>query len=174
MNMNDVSVKHTPVSKKIPVAAILASLALIFSYLEFLFPLSLGIPGIKPGLANIVVVVALYKLGSRTALMVNLTRILLAAALFGSVFSGLYALSGGLVSFAVMTALRKTNLFSTAGVSMAGGVFHNLAQLAVAALIVESSLILYYFPLLLLAGMAAGLLNGVLATWILRALRDVK
>ncbi|HPF18110.1 MAG: Gx transporter family protein [Bacillota bacterium] len=172
--MNDVSVKHTPVSKKIPVAAILASLALIFSYLEFLFPLSLGIPGIKPGLANIVVVVALYKLGSRTALMVNLTRILLAAALFGSVFSGLYALSGGLVSFAVMTALRKTNLFSTAGVSMAGGVFHNLAQLAVAALIVESSLILYYFPLLLLAGMAAGLLNGVLATWILRALRDVK
>ncbi|HRV33162.1 MAG TPA: Gx transporter family protein, partial [Anaerovoracaceae bacterium] len=81
--MNDVSVKHTPVSKKIPVAAILASLALIFSYLEFLFPLSLGIPGIKPGLANIVVVVALYKLGSRTALMVNLTRILLAAALFG-------------------------------------------------------------------------------------------
>ncbi len=174
MNMNDVSVKHTPVSKKIPVAAILASLALIFSYLEFLFPLSLGIPGIKPGLANIVVVVALYKLGSRTALMVNLTRILLAAALFGSVFSGLYALSGGLVSFAVMTALRKTNLFSTARVSMAGGVFHNLAQLAVAALIVESSLILYYFPLLLLAGMAAGLLNGVLATWILRALRDVK
>jgi len=174
LNMNDVSVKHTPVSKKIPVAAILASLALIFSYLEFLFPLSLGIPGIKPGLANIVVVVALYKLGSRTALMVNLTRILLAAALFGSVFSGLYALSGGLVSFAVMTALRKTNLFSTAGVSMAGGVFHNLAQLAVAALIVESSLILYYFPLLLLAGMAAGLLNGVLATWILRALRDVK
>lgn len=172
--MNDVSVKHTPVSKKIPVAAILASLALIFSYLEFLFPLSLGIPGIKPGLANIVVVVALYKLGSRTALMVNLTRILLAAALFGSVFSGLYALSGGLVSFAVMTALRKTELFSTAGVSMAGGVFHNLAQLAVAALIVESSLILYYFPLLLLAGMAAGLLNGVLATWILRALRDVK
>ena len=174
MNMNDVSVKHTPVSKKIPVAAILASLALIFSYLEFLFPLSLGIPGIKPGLANIVVVVALYKLGSRTALMVNLTRILLAAALFGSVFSGLYALSGGLVSFAVMTALRKTNLFSTAGVSMAGGVFHNLAQLAVAALIVESSLILYYFPLLLLAGMAAGLLNGVLATRIQRALSDVK
>ncbi|MDD2301090.1 MAG: Gx transporter family protein [Eubacteriales bacterium] len=172
--MNDVSVKHTPVSKKIPVAAILASLALIFSYLEFLFPLSLGIPGIKPGLANIVVVVALYKLGSRTALMVNLTRILLAAALFGSVFSGLYALSGGLVSFAVMTALRKTELFSTAGVSMAGGVFHNLAQLTVAALIVESTLILYYFPLLLLAGMAAGLLNGVLATWILRALRDVK
>lgn len=173
MTMNDASRKHTSVSNKIPVAAILASLALIFSYVEFLFPLSLGIPGIKPGLANIVIVVALYRLGARTALMVNLTRILLAAALFGSVFSGLYSLAGGLVSFAVMAALRKTDLFSTAGVSMAGGVFHNLAQLTVAALIVESAQILYYFPLLLLAGMAAGVLNGVLATWILRALRDV-
>ncbi len=173
MTMNDIQDKHTSVSDKIPAAAILASLALIFSYVEFLFPLSLGIPGIKPGLANIVVVVALYKLGIRTALMVNVTRILLAAALFGSVFSGLYSLAGGLVSFAVMAALRKTNLFSTAGVSMAGGVFHNLAQLTVAALIIESAQILYYFPLLLLAGMAAGLINGVLATWILRALRNI-
>ncbi len=174
MTMNDLSKKKSLMSTSIPVAAILASLALIFSYVEFLFPLSLGIPGIKPGLANIVVVVALYKLGARTALMVNLTRILLAAALFGSVFSGLYSLAGGLVSFAVMTALRRTGLFSTAGVSMAGGVFHNLAQLAVAALIVESPEILYYFPLLLLSGMAAGLINGVLGTWILRSLKDVR
>lgn len=174
MTMENLSEKRTSVSKKISTAAVLTSLALIFSYVEFLFPLSLGIPGIKPGLANIVIVVALYKLGARTALMVNLSRILLAAALFGSVFSGLYSLAGGLASFAAMTALRKTNLFSTAGVSMAGGVFHNLGQLAVAALIVESAQILYYFPLLLLSGMAAGLLNGALATWVLRALRDVR
>lgn len=172
--MRDLSEKSTSVSQRISTAAVLTSLALIFSYVEFLFPLSLGIPGIKPGLANIVVVTALYKLGTRTALTVNLIRILLAAALFGSVFSGLYSLAGGLASFAVMAALRRTGLFSTAGVSMAGGVFHNLAQLIVAALIVESPQILYYFPLLLLAGMAAGLMNGVLATWILRALRDVR
>jgi len=156
-------------TKKIAIAAVLASLALIFSYIEFLFPISLGIPGIKPGLANIVIVVALYALGERPAIMTNLTRILLAAALFGSVFSAMYATAGGIASFLAMALLKRTNLFSTTGVSMAGGVFHNLAQLSVAALIVETSTIFYYFPLLLLAGMATGIFNGVLATWILRA-----
>jgi len=154
----------------IATAAVLASLALIFSYVEFLIPISLGIPGIKPGLANIVILVALYKLGTRTALMVNVTRILLAAALFGSVFSALYSLSGGLASFAVMVALKHTNLFSTAGVSMAGGVFHNMAQLAIAALLVESAQIFYYFPLLLISGIVTGIFNGITATLILRAL----
>ena len=162
--------KKNITAKTIATAAVLASLALIFSYVEFLIPISLGIPGIKPGLANIVVVVALYKLGTRTALMVNVTRILLAAALFGSVFSGLYSLAGGLISFWAMTALRRTNLFSTAGVSMAGGVFHNMGQLTIAALLVESAQIFYYFPLLLLSGMATGVFNGIIATLILRAL----
>ena len=162
--------KKNITAKTIATAAVLASLALIFSYVEFLIPISLGIPGIKPGLANIVVVVALYKLGTRTALMVNVTRILLAAALFGSVFSGLYSLAGGLISFLAMTALRRTNLFSTAGVSMAGGVFHNMGQLTIAALLVESAQIFYYFPLLLLSGMATGVFNGIIATLILRAL----
>lgn len=162
--------KSNITAKTIATAAVLASLALIFSYMEFLIPISLGIPGIKPGLANIVVVVALYKLGSRTAFMVNVTRILLAAALFGSVFSGLYSLAGGLVSFIAMVFLKRTNLFSTAGVSMAGGVFHNMGQLIIAALLVESAQIFYYFPLLLLSGMATGIFNGIIATLILRAL----
>ncbi|HHX93104.1 MAG TPA: Gx transporter family protein [Clostridiales bacterium] len=159
-------------TKTLSTAAVLTSLALIVSYIEFLFPLSLGIPGIKPGLANIVIVVALYAIGERPALMINITRILLAAALFGSVFSALYALAGGLASFVIMALLKRTDWFSTAGVSMAGGVFHNLAQLSVAALIVETPLIFYYFPVLLLAGMATGVLNGVLATWILRAVKS--
>lgn len=157
-------------AKTIATAAVLASLALIFSYVEFLIPISIGIPGIKPGLANIVIVVALYKLGTRTALMVNVTRILLAAALFGSVFSALYALAGGLISFVVMVTLKHTHLFSTAGVSMAGGVFHNMGQLIVAAFLVETMQIFYYFPLLLIAGIITGALNGIFATLILRAL----
>ena len=168
--MLELKVKNKITTQTIATAAVLASLALIFSYIEFLIPVSLGIPGIKPGFANIVVVVALYKLGTRTAFMVNVTRILLAAALFGSVFSALYSLAGGLISFAAMAALKRTNFFSTAGVSMAGGVFHNMAQLAIAALLVESTQIFYYFPLLLISGIIAGLLNGVLATLILRAL----
>jgi heptaprenyl diphosphate synthase len=168
--MKAMDIKKTSSSTIIATAAVLAALALIFSYIEFLVPLSLGLPGIKLGLANIVIVVALYKLGSRTALLVNVTRILLAAALFGSVFSALYSLAGGLLSFAAMVFLRRTNLFSTAGVSMAGGVFHNMGQLLIAALIVESYQIFYYFPLLLLAGLATGIVNGIIATLILRAL----
>lgn len=168
MNLAKSSQKTT--AKTIATAAILASLALIFSYVEFLIPISIGIPGIKPGLANIVIVVALYKLGARTALMVNITRILLAAALFGSVFSALYSLAGGLVSFAAMAALKRTNLFSTAGVSMAGGVFHNMGQLLIAASLVETFQIFYYFPLLLISGLLTGVLNGVIASLILRAL----
>lgn len=164
------NIKKPTTANTIATAAVLASLALIFSYIEFLVPLSLGLPGIKLGLANIVIVVALYKLGTRTALLVNVTRILLAAALFGSVFSALYSLSGGLISFAAMAALKRTDCFSTAGVSMAGGVFHNMGQLLIAALLVESYQIFYYFPLLLLAGLATGIINGIIATLILKAL----
>lgn len=133
-------------------------------------PLSPGIPGMKLGLANIVIVVALYTLGNRTALLVNIARIALTAALYGNVFSALYALAGGLLSFLVMAMLKNTERFSIAGVSMAGGAAHNLAQLFLASLLVEQALLVSYAPLLLLAGMATGILNGMLATWILRAL----
>lgn len=169
--MFEVKDKSKMKAATISTAAVLAALALIFSYVEFLIPISLGIPGIKPGLANIVILVALYKLGTRTALMVNVTRILLAAALFGSVFSALYSLAGGLMSFVAMVALKRTNLFSTAGVSMAGGVFHNLGQLTIAALLVESAQIFYYFPLLLISGILTGVFNGIIATLILRSLQ---
>ena len=100
--------------------ALLAALALIVSYIEFLLPLNVGLPGIKLGLANIVVVLALYYLGPQYALLINLIRIALSALLFGSLFSGLYALAGGLVSLGVMALLKKTGLFSLTAVSAAG------------------------------------------------------
>jgi len=155
---------------KAAACGVLTALALIFSYVEFLVPLPLAIPGIKLGLANIVVLVCLYLLGEKYAFFINCTRIALSALLFGSLFSALYALAGGVVSFAAMALLRRTGLFSVCGVSMAGGVFHNLAQLTVAAFLVETSQVFYYFPVLLLAGMATGIGVGILATLILRAL----
>ena len=157
-------------SARIAACGVLTALALIFSYIEFLIPLPIAIPGIKLGLANIVVLVCLYALGERYAFLINVTRIALAALLFGSVFSALYALAGGLVSFAVMAVLKRTKRFSVCGVSMAGGVFHNMAQLAVAGLLVESAQVFYYFPVLLLSGMAAGIGIGILATLILRSI----
>ena len=159
---------------KIAACGVLTALALIFSYVEFLVPLPIPVPGIKLGLANIVVLVCLYLLGEKYAFFINCTRIALAALLFGSLFSALYALAGGLVSFAVMALLKKTGLFSVCGVSMAGGVFHNLAQLTVAAFLVETAQVYYYFPVLLLSGMATGIGIGVLATLILRSLGQNK
>lgn len=157
-------------SARIASLGVLTALALIFSYIEFLIPLPIAIPGIKLGLANIVVLVCLYALGEKYAFLINVTRIALAALLFGSVFSALYALAGGLVSFAAMALLKRTKRFSVCGVSMAGGVFHNLAQLSVAGFLVESAQVFYYFPVLLLSGMATGIGIGVLATLMLRSI----
>ena len=168
------SLTETKGSARIAACGVLTALALIFSYIEFLVPLPIAIPGIKLGLANIVCLVCLYALGEKHAFLINVTRIALAALLFGSVFSALYALAGGVVSFAVMALLKRTKRFSVCGVSMAGGVFHNLAQLAVAGLLVESAQVFYYFPVLLLSGMATGIGIGILATLILRSIaRDV-
>ena len=156
------SLTETRGSARIAACGVLTALALIFSYIEFLVPLPIAIPGIKLGLANIVCLVCLYALGEKHAFLINVTRIALAALLFGSVFSALYALAGGVVSFAVMALLKRTKRFSVCGVSMAGGVFHNLAQLAVAGLLVESAQVFYYFPVLLLSGMATGIGIGIL------------
>ena len=164
------SLTETRGSARIAACGVLTALALIFSYIEFLVPLPIAIPGIKLGLANIVCLVCLYALGEKHAFLINVTRIALAALLFGSVFSALYALAGGVVSFAVMALLKRTKRFSVCGVFMAGGVFHNLAQLAVAGLLVESAQVFYYFPVLLLSGMATGIGIGILATLILRSI----
>ena len=157
-------------TKKIATAALLAALALIFSYIEFLIPISVAAPGIKLGIANIVIVVALYKLGVKWALPINVVRVLLSALLFGSVFSALYSLAGAILSFIVMALLMKTDKFSIAGVSMAGGVAHNLGQLIVACLAMETTNVLYYYPVLLVSGLATGIGIGILATVIVKKL----
>ncbi len=157
----------TKSTKKIATAALLSALAIIFGYIEFLIPISVAAPGIKLGVANIVIVIALYKLGWKWALPVNVVRVLLSALLFGSVFSALYSLAGAILSFIVMTLLKKTNLFSIVGVSMAGGVAHNVGQLIVACLAMETTNVLYYYPVLLVSGLATGIGIGIIATLVL-------
>lgn len=151
----------------ISLCAVLTALALIFSYIEALIPFQFGIPGIKLGLSNLVVLVALYGIGASYAFGVNMARILLSALLFSGVSAMIYSLAGGLLSFAVMYALKKTGLFSPAGVSMAGGVMHNAGQLTAAALIVETAQIYLYLPALLISGMVTGILLGIASVWIL-------
>ena len=150
---------------------LMASLALIFSYVEAIIPYSPGVPGIKLGIANIVTVIALYKYGTKDAVCVSVIRIVIAGFLFNGLFGMLYSLAGAAVSLAGMIGLKKTGLFSLVGVSMAAGVLHNLGQLLVAAALIEDLRIFFYFPVLLFSGVAAGILVGIASAMILRVLK---
>lgn len=153
-------------SRKIAMCAVLTALALIFSYVEVLLPIFAAVPGIKLGLANIVILVALYTMGAGPALTINILRIMLAGFLFGNLFAIAYALSGGLLSFAVMYLLKRTNKFSMVGVSMTGGVVHNAGQLTMASLVVANAKLFIYMPPLLVSGMLTGILMGMIA-WLI-------
>lgn len=150
------------------------SLALIFSYVETLIPIHLGIPGVKLGLANLVIVITLYKMGTKEAYILSVVRVMLAGFIFGNMFSILYSMSGGLLSLSVMTLLKKTDKFSVMGVSMAGGVFHNIGQLLMAAIVLESLSITYYMPVLLISGVLTGFLIGFIANEMLKRLVKVQ
>lgn len=139
------------------------ALALICSYVESLIPFYFGVPGVKLGLTNIVVVLLLYTLGAKEAFGVSVMRIFLAGFLFGNPFSILYSLSGGILSFLVMYLLKRTEKLKVITVSVAGGLMHNIGQLLMAALVVENYHVLYYLPVLLAAGFVTGFLIGILS-----------
>ena len=160
-------------SKRLARAGMLVALAAIFSYVEALFPLPLGIPGVKLGLANVVIVFALYAYGWSTACWVSCCRILLVSLLFANFAMALYSLAGALVSLLLMGLLRRSNRFSLWGVSMAGGVAHNLAQLAVARLMSGTAAIWAYGAALIPVGMGTGLLIALIVGRAGRALRLV-
>ena len=140
---------------------LLTALGLIIGYIEFLIPIPLGIPGVKPGFSNIVIVWALYSLGPWEALMINGMRIFLSGFLFGNFSMILYSLAGAAVSFLCMCLAKKSGLFSMTGVSMIGGVMHNMGQLLVAMAVLETVSLFYYGPVLLAAGVITGLLIGI-------------
>ncbi|MCL2678065.1 MAG: Gx transporter family protein [Clostridiales bacterium] len=162
-------------SKRVALGGVLTATAIIFSYIEFLFPLELiiPIPGLKLGLANIVVVVILYKLGVKYALAVNLLRIFLVAWLFTSPLALLFALCGGLLSLLAMWLLKSVRVFSVAGVSIAGGVTHNIGQILVASLLMGSAAVFNLLPYLLITGAITGALIGVLAGNVLKRLPEI-
>ncbi len=151
-------------TRRIAVSAMFAALAFIFSYIEAILPLSTGIPGVKLGIANLVVILALYNMNFRYAMGINVIRILVAGLLFNGLFGALYSLAGGVVSLTVMWLLKRTGLFSMAGVSMAGGLAHNMGQLLVASALVSNLKMFVYLPVLMFSGIAAGILIGITAS----------
>lgn len=158
---------------KVAYFGVFVALALIFSYVETLIPIQIGIPGVKLGLANLIIVIALYKMGAKASYVLSVVRVVLAGFLFGNLFSIIYSLAGGLLSLTVMCLLKRQNGFSVVGISIAGGVFHNAGQLLIAMLVVESLSISYYFPVLMIAGVITGLIIGVISNEMLKRLAKV-
>lgn len=150
-------------AKRAAYCAMLTALAMIFGYVEALIPFGFGVPGIKLGIANIVIVLALYILPAYQALLIQLGRIVLVSFLFGNMSMMIYSLAGGILSFGMMFMMKKIKGFSITGVSIAGGVSHNIGQLAVAVLAVQNLKLAFYLPVLLMAGLVTGGLIGMLA-----------
>ena len=158
--------------KKTAYLGVFAAVAIIFGYVESLFPFFAGIPGIKLGLANLAVLFILEKYTWKEAALVSAVRILVIGFLFGNMFSILYSLAGAALSLAVMTLMKKRAGFSILGVSVSGGVSHNIGQLIIAALIVEDTAFLYYAPVLIISGVITGLLIGLLTREVLKRIPD--
>ena len=147
---------------------IFTALALILGYVELLIPIHFGIPGAKLGLAN------LYKMGWKEAFLLSVARVVLGGFIFSNLFSILYSLAGGILSLIVMGILKKTGKFTVVGVSVCGGVFHNVGQLAVAMAVVQTYEVGYYFPVLLIAGLLTGMLIGMISAEVLKRTKNLR
>ncbi len=157
-------------AKKIAIIGLFSGLCIIFSYIEFLIPIFKTLPGVKLGLANLIILVAIIKLDIKMAFFIDVIRILTSSLLFSGFMGGMFSLTGGLISFAIMAILYKTNLFSPIGISVAGGFFHNIGQLIIAALLITNINIFVYLPVLMFSGLISGILIGILASLIIKKL----
>lgn len=162
-------------SKRIALIGMLTAYAMILSYIESLIPFFFGIPGMKLGLANLAVVLGMYLLDSKSAATINGVRILLSGFMFTNLFAIGYALAGAVFSFVIMLLVKRTGKFTVLGVSVTGGVFHNVGQMIVAMIVFNSMAVLYYLPWLMLFGIVTGagigLLSGVLFKYLKRFLK---
>lgn len=157
-------------TRKIARMGLLIALAMILSYIESRIPAFVAVPGMKMGLANIVIVFALYTLGFREALLVSVLRVLLSALLFGSVLSLAYSAAGAFLSLFGMVLLKKSHLFGTVAVSVSGAVLHNLGQILMACLVLETSTVAYYIPFLIISGVVTGIVIGLAAAVVINRL----
>lgn len=160
-------------SKKVARMGVFIALAMIFSYIEVLIPFNFGIPGVKLGIANIVTVTSLYVFSTGEAFGISVIRIVLMGILFGNGMSLLYSLAGGLLSFLAMWIGKRTSWLSVIGVSVAGGVFHNVGQILAVMLVMKNTMFVAYLPVLFVAGVVTGYLIGLLANKIIELLPHI-
>ena len=159
-------------AKKVAFYGISLVLALILGYIERIASIDIGIPGVKIGLANIAALLFLYLYGVKSAYIISISRICISALLFGNIFSFAYSAVGGLLALAAMALAKKCNIFSIIGISVVGGVFHNIGQTAVASAILRSSAVLVYLPLLTVSGVIGGIIVGILTKSLLKLIPE--
>ncbi len=163
--------RHT---KKLTLLGLLTAIALILSYVEALLPpIFVAVPGIKMGLPNIAIIFVLYRFGLKEAAAVSLVRLAAVALLFGNAMTLIYSLAGATLSLALMALLKKSDWFSMIGVSIVGGVSHNLGQILVAIWLMETAEIGYYMIILTVTGTIAGVLIGLAGSFVLQYLNKL-
>ena len=150
-------------TNRIAFLGLLVALAFVLSYVEMLLPISMGIPGAKIGLANLVVMVAIYTIGPKNAFILSIVRVVLVGLTFGNMAMMIYSLAGAMLSFIAMIIGRKTKLFSIIGVSVLGGVFHNVGQIIVAIIALDATSLVNYFPFLAVIGTISGIVIGIVS-----------
>lgn len=158
-------------NRQIALCGVMIALAMVLSYLESLVPISFAVPGVKLGLANLVTILAIYRLDLRQTFVISLCRIVLSGLLFTSLLVIVYSLAGACLSILVMVLLKKVKIFTMTGVSVSGAIAHNVGQLIVAAILLENANILYYIAVLAISGTIAGVCIGLLASIILKNIR---
>ncbi|WP_238483685.1 Gx transporter family protein [Anaerosporobacter faecicola] len=150
-------------NNKISLYGMLIAVAFLLSYIESIFPLPMLVPGMKIGLANIVALFALYRMGAKEAAILSFIRILLVAFTFANLYSLLYSIAGAGLSLLMMMLLKRTGKFSIIGVSIVGAIMHNVGQILVAIMVIDSVNLVYILPILSLTGIGTGTIIGILA-----------
>ena len=150
------------------------ALAMIMSYIEALVPLSFAVPGIKMGLANIVIIFVLYKIGTKEAILVSLIRVILVSLLFSNVMAMAYSIAGAVLSLSVMWLLKKTDRFSFVGVSIAGGIMHNVGQIIMAVILLGTEQIALYLPVLIITGTVTGVVIGIVSGLVINRFKNIR
>lgn len=163
-----IRMEYSKMKRKTAYLGMIAAAAILLGYIESLLPLYIGVPGVKLGISNLATVFVLYYYGTKEAALVSAVRILVVGFLFGNLFSILFSLAGAALSLLVMAGVKRIRGFSVFGVSMAGGIAHNVGQLIVASFVVENFYILYYLPVLLISGMICGFLIGIASGAVIR------
>ncbi len=156
-------------AKRIAMLGVFTAVALVFSYIETFIKIDFAVPGIKIGLANIVTIIVLHSFGLRDAAIVSALRIFLSSLLFGNLMVMVYSLAGAALSILLMWLVSKIKFFSVTGISILGGVGHNMGQLLAAWLIIENQNVLIYAPVLVISGTIAGILTGIAASLVIKA-----